>query len=152
MLAKLQAHSEPGIRFKEITVINSKTPSIQDSAKTFTYFIPVKGNSEVKTIVESLKSQEQIIIQSYSKKDEKLLDKDIRPMLIDITTGELNLSEAILEIIDEVSPCRMPGIFVTAQVKQGASIRPSEIIDVLTSRGLMVERPIKIGIELQTVS
>ncbi len=148
ILSTLQAHSEPGIVFKEITVINSKTPSIQDSAKTFTYFIPVKTKDGVSGIVEGLKSQEQIIIQSYSKKDEKLLDKDIRPMLIDMKAGDLNLGEKITEIIDEVSPCRMPGIFVTAKVNQGASIRPSEIIELLTSKGLDVERPIKVAIEL----
>ncbi len=148
IMTRLQTHSEPGIIFKEITVINSKTPSIQDSARTFKYFIPVRSGEQIAKVVEDLKSQEQIIIQSYSKKDEKLLDKDIRPMIIDISSGELDLGEKIIEIIDEVSPCRMPGIFVTAQVKQGASIRPSEILDVLTSRGLQVERPIKVGIEL----
>lgn len=148
ILSTLQAHSEPGIMFKEITVINSKTPSIQDSAKTFTYFIPVKGLNDVTNIVEELKSQQEIIIQSYSKKDEKLLNKDIRPMLIDIKGGDLNLGEKITEIIDEVSPCRMPGIFFTAKVNQGASIRPSEIIELLTSKGLEVERPIKVAIEL----
>lgn len=148
ILTQLQTHSEPGIIFKDITVINSKTPSIQDSAKSFTYFVPVRSENEMTNVVEALKSQEQIIIQSYSKKDEKLLDKDIRPMILDIQSGKLSLSEKELEIIDEVSPCRMSGIFVTAQVNQGASIRPSEIIDVLTSKGLVVERPIKVGIEL----
>jgi hypothetical protein len=42
----------------------------------------------------------------------------------------------------------MPGVFVTTAVKQGAGVRPSELIDVLTTQGLFVERPIKIGIEL----
>ena len=148
MMKRLQTHSEPGIVFKAISVINSKTPSIQDSAKTFTYFVPVKN--EIGAVVENLKSQEQIIIQSYSKKEEKLLDKDIRPMLIDITTGELSLNEKLMEIIDEVSPCRMPGIFVTAKVNQGTSIRPSEIIELLSGKGLVVERPIKVAIELNS--
>lgn len=148
MKKKLQEHSEPGIIFKNISVINNKTPSIQDSACSFTYFVPVKSDAKIEDVVNELKSQEQIIIQSYSKKDEKLLDKDIRPMILDIKSGTLNLNEQIMEIIDEVSPCRTAGIFVTAQVKQGTSIRPSEIIDVLTSRGLEVERPIKVGIEL----
>jgi hypothetical protein len=53
-----------------------------------------------------------------------------------------------MEIIDEVSPCRMPGIFITTQVKQGAGVRPSEVLDVLTNAGLTLERPIKVGIEL----
>jgi radical SAM family uncharacterized protein/radical SAM-linked protein len=148
MMQKLQEHSEPGIIFKDIFVIDSKTPSIQDSAKSFTYFVPVKTESEMERVVSELKSQEQIVIQSYSKKEEKLLDKDIRPMILDIKTGNLDLGEKIMEIIDEVSPCRMPGIFITTHVKQGSGVRPSEIIEVLSSRGLEVERPIKTGIAL----
>lgn len=148
ILNTLSKHSEPGIIFKKITVINNKTPSIQDSAKTFTYFIPVKEDGKVAEVVANLKSQESIIIKSFSKKDEVMLDKDIRPMLIDLDSGMLNLNEQILEIIDEVSPCRMPGVFIKASVKQGTSIRPSEIVDVLTAQGLTVERPIKIAIEL----
>lgn len=150
VMNRLHEHSEPGIIFKRIFPITSKTPSIQDSAKSFTYFIPVKTEEQMVSVVEELRSQEQIIIQSYSKKDEKLLDKDIRPMILDISSGKLDLNDKILEIIDEVSPCRSSGIFVTAKVNQGASIRPSEIIDVLNGRGLQVERPIKIGIELNT--
>ena len=148
VLAILQKHSEPGIIFKNITVITNKTPSIQDSAKSFKYFIPVQNGEMASDVVKKLRSQEQIIIQSYSKKDEVFIDKDIRPMLIDLDFGMLNLNEKILEIIDEVSPCRTSGIFLTAAVKQGASIRPSEIVDVFTSLGLTIERPIKVGIEL----
>lgn len=148
VLEQLQKHSEPGIIFNGISVIDSKTPSIQDSAKSFTYFIPVKSGAEVASVVDKLSTQEKILIQSFSKKDQVFLEKDIKPMILDIKSGELNLNEQIMEIIDEVSPCRAPGIFVTAQVKQGASIRPSEIIDVLTNSGLMVERPIKVAIEL----
>jgi radical SAM-linked protein len=148
ILTTLQKHSEPGIILKNISVINSKTPSIQDSARAFHYFIPVKNGEAVKGVVEKLRDQETIIIQSYSKKDEVFVDKDIRPMILKLDSGHLNLNEEILDVINEVSPCRMPGIFVTASVKQGTSIRPSEIIDVLTSQGLSVERPIKVGIEL----
>ncbi len=148
VLAILQKHSEPGIIFKNITIITNKTPSIQDSAKSFKYFIPVQNGEMASDVVNKLRSQEQIIIQSYSKKDEVFIDKDIRPMLIDLDFGMLNLNEKILEIIDEVSPCRTSGIFLTAAVKQGASIRPSEIVDVFKSLGLTIERPIKVGIEL----
>lgn len=148
IMEKLQTHSEPGIIFKDITVINNKTPSIQDSAKAFKYFVPVKSKEVIDTVLTDLKGQTEIIIKSYSKKEEKLLDKDIRPMIIDLSSGVLSLSERELEIIDEVSPCRMPGIFVTTVVKQGSGIRPSELIELLTSRGLEVERPIKVGIEL----
>ena len=148
VLATLQQHSEPGIIFKKITVIYSKTPSIQDSAKSFTYFIPVQNPAGIADVVNKLKSQESIIIQSYSKKEEILVDKDIKPMLLDLVSGPLGLSEKIMEIIDEVSPCRMDGIFLTASVNQGTSIRPSEIVEILTAQGLTVERPIKVAIEL----
>lgn len=148
ILKTLQDHSEPGIIFKDISVINSKTPSIQDSARTFTYFVPVNSVDKAAKVIEELKSQDQIIIQSYSKKEEKLLDKDIKPMLMDVSSGKLTLNEKILEIIDEVSPCRSEGIFITANVKQGTSIRPSEIVELLSSRGLEVERPIKVAIDL----
>lgn len=147
ILTKLQEHSEPGILFKEITVIDSKTPSIQEAAVSFTYFVPVKeGNTE--EVVKKLSSAEKILIQSYSKKDDKLLEKDIRPMLLEMKHGKLDFSEKIMEIIDEVSPCRTSGIFVTAQVTKGSSIRPSEILEVLTSEGLAVDRPIKVAITL----
>jgi radical SAM-linked protein len=148
ILAELQKHSEPGIIFKSIVVINSKTPSIQDAAKSFTYFVPVKEGGEMENVVNKLSSQESILIKSYSKKDEVFIDKDVRPLLLDIKVGKLDLSEKIMEIIDEVSPCRRPGIFITAQVRQGTSIRPSEIIDVLVNSGLAIERPIKVGIEI----
>ena len=150
IMSMLQNHSEPGIIFKKICVITNKTPSIQDSAKAFIYFIPVKSLHKIDNVVKNLKSRETIVIQSYSKKEEKLLDKDIRPLLLDISTGQLDLGEKVMEIIDEVSPCRMPGIFVKTQVKQGAGIRPSEIIELMNSQGLLVERPIKVGIELIT--
>lgn len=147
ILTKLQEHSEPGILFKEITVIDSKTPSIQEAAVSFTYFVPVKeGNSE--DVVKKLSSAEKILIQSYSKKEDKLLEKDIRPMLLEMKSGKLDFSEKIMDIIDEVSPCRTSGIFVTAQVTKGSSIRPSEILEVLTAEGLAVERPIKVAITL----
>jgi radical SAM-linked protein len=148
MLEILNQHSEPGIIFKAITVIGSKTPSIQDSAKSFRYFVPVKNKELVENVVSKMNTDEQILIQSYSKKDEVFVEKDIRPMILRMETGMLDLSETILDIIDEVSPCRIPGVFITTQVKQGAGVRPSEILDVLKTRGLDVERPIKVAIEL----
>lgn len=147
MLSELQKHSEPGIIFKNITVIDSKTPSIQEAANAFTYFVPVKDGN-VEDVVKKISTAEKLLIQSYSKKDDKLLEKDIRPMMMKITHGKLDLSEKIMEVIDEVSPCRAEGIFMTAAVSKGTSIRPSEIIELLTKEGLSIERPIKVAIQL----
>lgn len=147
IISLLEKHSEPGIHFRAINPITNKTPSIQDAAKSFTYFIPVKaGNKDA--VGSELKNASEILIQSYSKKDEKFLEKDIRPMLLDVTLGKLDLSENLLETIDEVSPCRAEGLYIQALVDQGRSIRPSEITDLLVARGLEIERPIKVSIGL----
>jgi hypothetical protein len=57
-----------------------------------------------------------------------------------------------MEVIDEVSPCRIAGVFMTASVNKGVSIRPSEILELLTREGLQIERPIKVAIQLATAS
>ena len=147
IISLLDKHSEPGIHFRAINPITNKTPSIQDAAKSFTYFIPVKAGDK-DTVGTELKNASEILIQSYSKKDEKFLEKDIRPMLLDVTLGKLDLSENLLETIDEVSPCRAEGLYIQALVDQGRSIRPSEITDLLVARGLEIERPIKVSIGL----
>jgi radical SAM-linked protein len=147
ILKQLQDHSEPGIIFKNIAEITSKTPSIQDAAQSFTYFLPVKEGN-VAEVVKKISESEKIVIQSFSKKEEKHLEKDIRPMMLKIEHGKLELSEKIMEVIDEVSPCRTPGIFVTAAVTKGSSIRPSEILEVFSKEGLSVDRPIKVAITL----
>jgi radical SAM-linked protein len=148
VLGKLQNHSEPGIIFKNISTINSKTPSIQDSAKSFTYFIPLKNELKVSEVVENLRSQEEIIIKSYSKKDDAYFNKNVKNLIKELRVGELGLEEKLIDIIDEVSPCRSKGIYITTQVEKGSGIRPSEILDILSSAGLEPERPIKVGIEI----
>lgn len=148
ILARLQEHSEPGIIFKGIEVIDNKTPSIQDAARAFNYFVPVKNAEKLSEVVEKISSQDQIFIQSYSKKLETFVEKDIKPMLLKLTHGKLSLSEDILKIIDEVSPCRSEGIFITSQVNQGSGVRPSELTAFLQSAGIETDRPIKVGIEI----
>lgn len=149
ILSLLENHSEPGIHFRAIKPITNKTPSIQDAAKSFTYFIPVTAG-DMGSVEEKLKTAEAILIQSYSKKDEKFLEKDIKPFLLNVSQGRLGLSEKLMETIDEVSPCRHEGVFIEAVVDQGRSIRPSEISELLTSHGLKIERPIKVGIALHS--
>lgn len=149
VIGLLEKHSEPGIHFKSIVIIDNKTPSIQDAAKSFTYFVPVKSGDK-ESVSENLSKASEILIQSYSKKDEKFLEKDIKPFLLGVSLGKLSFTEDIMDTIDEVSPCRDEGIFVQAMVDQGRSIRPSEISELLTAHGLTIERPIKVGIELHS--
>lgn len=148
IMRRLQMHSEPGIIFKKITVIGSKTPSIQDAAKSFTYFIPVKDSMNLPEFAQKMRELTEIKIKSFSKKDQEFLEKDIRPLLLDVQASSLTLDEKLMTIIDEVSPCRGEGLMVKATVNQGSSIRPSELIEFLTTMGITAERPIKVGIEI----
>src|SRR5690606_17866118 len=84
ILSILEKHSEPGVHFRSISAIDNRTVSIQDSAKSFTYFVPVVEGDKV-NVEKTLKSSEKILIQSYSKKDEKFLEKDVKPFLLNVS-------------------------------------------------------------------
>ncbi|MBL7663744.1 MAG: TIGR03960 family B12-binding radical SAM protein [Bacteriovoracaceae bacterium] len=147
--ANLQESSETGIIFKHIEVIDNKTPSIQSAAKNFEYFIPVRNDGMLDTVVERIRTQDSILIDSFSKKDQSYLKKDIRPWIISAEKSVLDLNQNMLELIDEVSPCRgLEGIKFVAKADDGVSIRPIEIWDYLRSQGLDVERPIKLNTAL----
>jgi radical SAM family uncharacterized protein/radical SAM-linked protein len=149
VLKNLQMHSEKGIIFKTVDEIDSKTPSIQESAKFFTYFIPVHNPEQIQTVVSDITQKERIEIQSYSKSEDKHLVKDIRPFFHEFSISKLNLDEKLMNIIDEVSPCKgIEGLYITTKVNQGASVRPSEIIECLRAGGLKVDRPIKVSVQL----
>lgn len=148
-LALLQEHAEPGLIFKGVVPLTPKTPSIQDQANAFIYFVPVRSESKIAEVVNRLENETKIIIQSYSKKDGMDVDKDIRPMLLKIEQGSMDAPPEVMDLIDGVSPCKMSGVFVKTAVNSGAGIRPSELMTLLASQGLEVERPIKIAAELQ---
>lgn len=151
ILAKLHEHAEPGLLFQRISLLSSKTPSIQDQAQSFTYFVPVRNQDRIKDVVLALNSETEIMISSWSKKEGRDVQKDVRPLLLEMTSSGLDIPMDVQDLIDEVSPCKMDGILVKTVVKAGSGIRPSELIDLFTARGLQVERPIKVGIELLTV-
>lgn len=143
ILERLQRHSEKGILFNSIEEIVGKVPSIQDSVKEFTYFIKVDNPELLPKTLEDIQKQDQILVKSYNKKKKAFIQKDIKPKVEDIFLGELSLPEDKLNIIDEVSPCKGQGVFIKTKVDQGSSIRPSEIVEVLKSKGLQTHRPIK---------
>lgn len=150
VLARLRQHAEPGLLFHKIEAIDSKTPSIQDQASAFTYFLPVKNSAAVPAVVSALNGMEKLTINSYSKKEQRDVEKDVKPLLLDIRSGALDLAEDVMNIIDEVSPCKMPGILVKTAVTSGSGIRPSELVEIFKKQGLEVERPIKVESELRT--
>ena len=146
ILATLQEHAEPGLIFKRVSIIGAKTPSIQDQAKAFVYFVPVKNGVDATSVVDQLTKQDKILIQSYSKKEGYDIEKDVRPMLLDVRIGSLDAPQ---DVLDGVSPCKMSGVMIKTALTSGAGIRPSELVDLLKAQGLDVERPIKVAAELQ---
>ncbi len=148
ILEILQTHSEPGIVFKSISVIENGTRSIQDSTKAFSYFIPVRNPEVLEEKTKEILSLEQIFIDSFSKKDNKYLQKDIKPFIESWTPGELKLDKNTMSQINEVSPCYGPGFFLTTKMLNGSSVRPSEIMDFLDKAGIVADRPIKISVTI----
>jgi hypothetical protein len=92
---------------------------------------------------------ERLTIASYSKKEQRDIEKDVRPMILKMESSVLDLPMDVLNIIDEVSPCKMPGIMVKTSLSSGSGIRPSELLEIFRSQGLEVERPIKVDAELK---
>ncbi|MFN8369358.1 MAG: TIGR03960 family B12-binding radical SAM protein [Bacteriovoracaceae bacterium] len=145
MLELLNKNSERGIIFNYIEQIDQKTASIQDSIKFYKYFIPLIEGSDVENIVKELNGTEELIVKSYSKKDEQYFPKNIRDFIVSIDWLNCNMSEELQNIIDEVSPCKnLKGFEVVTKVDKGTTIRPTELIEIFKSRNLTVEKPIKL--------
>ncbi|MGK0366888.1 MAG: radical SAM family uncharacterized protein/radical SAM-linked protein [Thermoproteota archaeon] len=149
VIKNLQANSEKGLIFKSAISIEKKATSIQCSAKSFKYFIPVLNPDMIETVIQNLNAAESIVIKAFSKKDQAYIDRDVRDKIEALIKTRIDLSDKLIEIIDEVSPCKdLDGIEVTTNIINGTSIRPVELVKILTDRGLEVERPIKMDIVL----
>jgi radical SAM family uncharacterized protein/radical SAM-linked protein len=149
VLKRLRTHAEPGLLFHSIEPLTNKTPSIQDQAEAFTYFVPVRNAEQGRHVVERIKGMERLAISSYSKKEQRDIEKDVRPLILDLALTELNLPSDVMDLIDEVSPCKMQGVKIKTAISSGSGIRPSELMDILKSQGLEVERPIKVEAALR---
>jgi len=147
ILEKLRAHSEKGIEFKKITTIDSRTPSIQDAAKSFTYFIPFEGEKTAAEFATEVMDSPELLVESFSKKLQKNINKDIRDKIISIQTGKLELDDNLIEVIDEVSPCKGEGAFIKLDVYQGSSVRPVELSMIAEKMGYKAQKPIKVSID-----
>jgi radical SAM-linked protein len=148
ILARLAEHSEKGITFKSVTKLEGKVPSIQTAVKAFRYFIPIPDEDQVEVAKENLLAAESLIVKSYSKKTKSYLEKDIRPRIVNVTTGSLDLDQNTIEIINEVSPCKSKGIFIETEVDNGSSVRPTELRELVLNMGIKAEKPIKESIRM----
>ncbi len=147
MLKELQKNSETGIIFKAIKTIDKNSDSIQDAAKAFEYFIPVNNPDKITEAVMEINNAESVILNSYSKAQEKYLEKNVKPFILEVTPSEFEAGIEVTNLINEVSPVTgFKGVKVRTAVHQGTGIRPVEIVQVMDKFGLKVERPIKTAV------
>lgn len=145
ILARLSEHGEKGIYFKSIKEIEQKDLSIQEAVKEFTFFVPFKSGQVSLEAMKKMKEADEIIIKSFVKKLKAYKDKDIRPKIKSFEVGKLDLSEQLMNVIDEVSPCRGEGLMIRTEVNSGTSVRPSDLKLGLETLGIAVEKPIKLA-------
>ncbi len=144
-LALLNANSERGIIFNYIEQIDQKTASIQDSIKFYKYFIPLIEGVDVENIVTELNGSTELMVKSYSKKDEQYFPKNIRDFIVSINWLNCDIRPDLQNIIDEVSPCKnLKGFEVVTKVDKGTTIRPTELVEIFKNKNLYVEKPIKL--------
>ena len=140
----LLQNSEKGILFNSVKEIEKKDKSIQVAVDEFTYFVPLIKSEDATKDLEKLLSTDSLIVESFSKKHKKNIQKDVRDKIKEITMGELTLSSELIDVIDEVSPCRGTGLFIKTDVRDGTSVRPMDLVKAIESLGISVDRPIKL--------
>lgn len=146
VLAELQKQSEKGIIFKSVKQIDKKTPSIQDAASEFNYFIPVENEESLDENFKILESSAELIVESYRKKSQSYIQKNIKESIKSMSVGYLELDHDVVDVINEVSPCKNKGIFITTKVDRGTTVRPRELVEALQQSQIKPMKPIKIGI------
>jgi radical SAM family uncharacterized protein/radical SAM-linked protein len=160
VLEQMRNNSERGIVFKKITTITTKDESIQVAAKSFDYFLPFQAAMNEKdshSKMEAMMALPNWEMDSFSKKEDKMLRKDIKSMVTELRIGQVEslqkisseISEDAWSILRETQPTiENKGIRLKALVAAGSGVRPSELVQFFQSQGLEVDRPIKIGVEI----
>ena len=149
ILMNLQKASEPGLFFKSIQTINKKDPSIQDAMQEFTYFIPILNNeNEIKNFIEIISKEDKILV--INKQRKKGEERDLKPLIIKIELGKLNISKEEMELLKKTSPyADQQGIFITSHALNGGSIRPHELEIMFRNYEMKAEKPIKVFCKLE---
>jgi radical SAM family uncharacterized protein/radical SAM-linked protein len=150
ILELLASHSERGVIFKSISKIENKTKSIQEAVDEFTYFVPLKDDTNIEEDLLHFTSQKEILVESFSKKKRSYISKDISPKIKSAVIGRVELDKALIAIIDEVSPCTNRGFVIKTKVESGTSVRPMDLQKGITALGINVDRPIRLDARIQS--
>ncbi len=151
VLQRLADHSERGVVFKKVHELGQKEKSIQEAVDEFTYYVPLMESKNPNEDLEVLLKSEEIMIESFSKKKNTTIQKDIKTKIKSVTLGKVDLDKATMKVIDEVSPCFKDGFIIKTHVKSGTSVRPMDLKRGLESLGLVIDRPIKLASRFVTV-
>ncbi len=141
---KLQSKAEDGVLFKKIISIDKKETSIQASLKGYRYFLASRiESSEAEIIIKKILQQKEIVVESYLKKKDKYIRKDIRPFIKEVVfIDDIFKHISKQELLDiEVKS----GLQFDTEIINGASIRIKEIKDFFNSFGYEFFSPIKIS-------
>ncbi|MBT4790868.1 MAG: TIGR03960 family B12-binding radical SAM protein [Halobacteriovoraceae bacterium] len=144
ILARLQSNSEKGLIFKSVAEIEKKDKSIQEAVDELTFFVPLKDEKNATQMLATILNKDEILVESFSKKKKTTIQKNIRTKIKVATVGKIDLAKNIVDVIDEVSPCRNEGFYIKTFVESGTSVRPMDLKRGLESIGVLVERPIKL--------
>ena len=143
-LTTLLENSEKGILFNSVKEIEKKDKSIQVAVDEFTYFLPLIEADDANSKLDKVLGAESLIVESFSKRHRKNIQKNVKDKIKEITIGKLQLEPNLLGVIDEVSPCRGEGFFIKTDVQDGTSVRPMDLKKAIEALGINVERPIKL--------
>jgi len=143
MLAKLQAASEPGIIFKQAQAISAKAKSLQESMQEFTYFIPLKNSAQIPAMINKINDTPQLVVSS-SIRDKKTITREIKSLIKNLSSGFLAATPYEVSLLEQTNPLvKNKGLFLTANVINGGSIRPYEIDTLLKQFNIEAGKAIK---------
>ncbi len=144
---RLNIHSEKGISFKNIFLIDKKMDSVQKATHSFSYFVPLEIGSvnDLQNKLDYFWAQESFTIPVYNHKKRMHTTKEIRQKMLGFNIGKLDVAEQDKIILGEVYPIHLDqGLYIDVKVEDGASLKPQEIQEALVSIGINAYKPIKL--------
>lgn len=146
VLRRLEESSETGLKFLNVEPIDRKAVSVQDATTTVEYYVPTQHQKNLSDCVENFVASRILVVSSFSKKNASQKSKDIRPLIEKVSLSELCLPQEIMNLIDEISPCKdLAGLRIETKVNKGSGVRPSELSSALSQFGLKTYKPIKLS-------
>jgi radical SAM-linked protein len=144
-LETLNEHSETGLVFTHMEPVTKNAESIQELIQGAQYFLPVQEVDQLEEWVNELQKDVAWEIKFTHHKTKQEVTKDLKDYIsrIEIVSG-LDVNKDDLALIHQVSPVKgLKGLMIETKVLNSKTIRPQEILNFMTSKGLKAHKPIK---------